>query len=92
MGGTEGLKVLEDQSFDLIFLDIQMPDLSGYDVLKELRIRKNKTPTIVVSANSFSEDREASLRLGALDHVSKPFNKDQIFNCLKVVEQLKKAS
>ncbi len=73
-GGNDALAAVEREDFDVILLDIMMPDLSGNDVLKKIRETRNdfELPVIMVSAKSQSEDVVESLELGANDYVTKP--------------------
>jgi diguanylate cyclase (GGDEF)-like protein len=73
-GGLEALEKLEAQSFDLVLLDIMMPDLCGNEVLRLIRKTKSPTelPVIMVTAKSQSEDVVESLEIGANDYVTKP--------------------
>ena len=76
--GTKALEILESPNdIDLILLDIEMPDINGYDVCK--RIKNNETikniPIIFVTARNSEEDEEYGLNLGAIDYITKPFNK-----------------
>jgi len=72
--GKEALQLLSEGSFDLILLDIEMPEMNGLDVLKALRQAKTPTelPVIVVSANNRSADIVEALSLGANDYATKP--------------------
>ncbi|MFP1630786.1 putative bifunctional diguanylate cyclase/phosphodiesterase [Zhengella sp. ZM62] len=72
--GQEALTQVENQVFDVILLDIMMPDLSGNEVLRRVRERFTSTelPVIMVTAKSQSEDVVESLNLGANDYVTKP--------------------
>ena len=76
--GTKALEILESPNdIDLILLDIEMPDINGYDVCK--RIKNNETikniPVIFITARNSEEDEEYGLNLGAIDYITKPFNK-----------------
>lgn len=76
--GTKALEILESPNdIDLILLDIEMPDINGYDVCK--RIKNNETikniPIIFVTGKTSQEDEEYGLNLGAIDYITKPFNK-----------------
>ena len=76
--GTKALEILESPNdIDLILLDIEMPDINGYDVCK--RIKNNETikniPIIFVTGRTSQEDEEYGLNLGAIDYITKPFNK-----------------
>lgn len=76
--GTKALEILESPNdIDLILLDIEMPDMNGYDVCK--RIKNNETikniPIIFITGRTSQEDEEYGLNLGAIDYITKPFNK-----------------
>lgn len=76
--GTKALEILESPNdIDLILLDIEMPDINGYDVCK--RIKNNETikniPIIFITVRTSQEDEEYGLNLGAIDYITKPFNK-----------------
>ena len=71
--GSDADSVLVYQSFDLIVLDLGLPKLSGFEVLKRLRARGSKTPVLILTANDDFNDRVKGLDLGADDYLSKPF-------------------
>ena len=73
-GGHEALEMIEAQPFDLVLLDVMMPDLEGTEVLKRVRERHTAVslPIIMVTAKSQSEDVVQALELGANDYVTKP--------------------
>lgn len=62
------------QGYDLIVLDINLPDGSGFDILRELRLRKTPTPVLVLTARLAVEDRVSALDVGADDYLVKPFD------------------
>ncbi|WP_323665982.1 GGDEF domain-containing response regulator [Aliarcobacter butzleri] len=75
--GTKALEILESPNdIDLILLDIEMPDINGYDVLR--KIKNNDTikniPIIFITGKTSQEDEEYGLNLGAIDYITKPFN------------------
>jgi class 3 adenylate cyclase len=74
--GREALQMLVDQPFDLVLLDIMMPEMSGFDVLKILRERHSaaKLPVIMATASDQSRDIVEALTLGANDYVTKPLD------------------
>ena len=72
--GTDADGVLAYQTFDLVLLDLDLPTLSGFEVLKRLRARGNKTPVLILTANDDIDNRVKGLDLGADDYLSKPFN------------------
>ena len=71
--GAEALRVLETQDIDLCLLDIMMPELDGYQVLKRVR-EDDDVPVIVVSAKGQDSEKILGLNLGADDYLVKPFN------------------
>ena len=87
-GGRVALEILADQSFDLILLDVLMPELDGFEVLRSLKAdeRMSAIPVIVVSALEGKQPEEMSKRLGAEAYVTKPVDAEvlnaQILACL----------
>jgi len=63
-----------DKNFDLILLDVMMPDISGFDVLKQIRHKGNKTPILMLTAKGDEMDRVLGLELGADDYLPKPYS------------------
>ena len=62
----------------LVLLDLNLPDMSGYDVLKQLRVSKIKTPILILSGLAGIEDKVKGLGVGADDYMTKPFHKDEL--------------
>ena len=71
--GAEGIKVLESESFDIVILDINLPDTDGFEVLKRIRSFTN-VPVIIVSVRDSEVDRARGLEMGADDYIVKPFS------------------
>jgi two-component system OmpR family response regulator len=71
--GAEADTALLSQQFDLLILDLGLPKLSGIDVLRRLRSRKNATPVLILTAQDGVEDRVRGLDAGADDYLTKPF-------------------
>lgn len=71
--GEDALNILKSQEIDLVLLDIMMPKVNGYQVLKEIRANNN-IPVIMLSAKSQDADKILGLDLGADDYIAKPFN------------------
>ena len=76
--GTSGLLALESKAYDLVLLDLMMPDRSGLDVLKELRQRDVETPVMVITAYGSVENAVAAIKLGANDFITKPWNNEKL--------------
>lgn len=72
--GEEGLYLSETEQYDLIVLDIMLPKLDGLQLCKELRKKNIKTPVLMVTAKSTTEDKVAGLDSGADDYMTKPFS------------------
>jgi len=71
--GDSALERAASGAFDLVLLDVMLPRLNGFDVLRELRRRGNETPVIVLTARGQVVDKVVGLKLGADDYVTKPF-------------------
>jgi DNA-binding response OmpR family regulator len=71
--GKEALAAAKQQKFDLILLDIMMPEISGYDVCRQIRAGDMVTPIIMLTAKGEEIDKVVGLELGADDYVTKPF-------------------
>jgi two-component system alkaline phosphatase synthesis response regulator PhoP len=71
--GASALERAASEPFDLVLLDVMLPRLSGFEVLRELRRRRIETPVIMLTARGQIVDKVAGLKLGADDYVTKPF-------------------
>ena len=83
--GEEGLNLAVKPIYDAIVLDIMLPKLSGWDILRDLRERKIETPIIMLSALSQTEDKVKGLNLGADDYIVKPFSMMEMVSRVKAV-------
>ncbi len=72
--GVGGLMAACEGGFDVVILDIMLPGMNGYDVLKHMRVRKVWTPVIMLTAKDGEYDQEDAFDLGADDYVTKPFS------------------
>lgn len=86
--GFECLEMWEKNHYDLIFMDVQMPKMSGLDTIRKLREIERvrglrRTPVVVISANSFTEDIEKSLMAGADEHCGKPVRKQTVLEIVQ---------
>jgi DNA-binding response OmpR family regulator len=76
--GSEGMKMAASGCFDLILLDLMLPGIGGFDLLKNLRSFEVKTPVIIISALSNTGNIVKGLDLGAADYIRKPFEWDEL--------------
>jgi two-component system, cell cycle response regulator CtrA len=76
--GEEGVDLGKIYDYDVILLDLNLPDISGYEVLRSLRSAKVVTPVLILSGLASIEDKIRGLGLGADDYLSKPFHKDEL--------------
>jgi DNA-binding NtrC family response regulator len=76
--GTEGLHKLEATSYDLVLLDLMMPDMSGMDVLRLVRKTDTETPIFMITAYGSVEAAVDALKLGANDYFSKPWDNEKL--------------
>jgi DNA-binding response OmpR family regulator len=75
--GTEAKLLLSMKQYDLILLDLMIPGISGEELIGEIR-KENDTPIIVISAKSALEDKVRTLKTGADDYITKPFEREEV--------------
>ncbi len=83
--GEEGVELGKLYDYDLIVLDVNLPDMSGYAVLRQLRIAKINTPVLILSGNDGTDDKIKGLGFGADDYMTKPFNKDELLARVRAI-------
>lgn len=76
--GEEGLDLGKLYDYDIICLDLNLPDMHGYDVLKKLRVARVQTPVLILSGNAEMDSKVRSFGFGADDYVTKPFHRDEL--------------
>ena len=76
--GAEALKKVGDEYYDLIILDVMLPELDGITVDENIRLQNNEVPILRLSAKSSSADRVLGLKKGADDYLTKPFNLEEL--------------
>jgi len=76
--GEEGLDLGKLYDYDIILLDLNLPDMHGYDVLKKLRTAKVNTPILILSGLNEMENKVKGLGFGADDYLTKPFHKEEL--------------
>lgn len=82
--GNEGLQLFKENNYDVVITDIQMPDISGIEVLNQIRRQDRQVVIIIITAYGSIENAVEACKLGADDYVTKPFSKEQL---LFVVEK-----
>jgi two-component system cell cycle response regulator CtrA len=76
--GEEGVDLAKHYDYDIILLDLNLPDMSGFEVLRSLRVSKVATPILILSALSGIEHKIKGLGFGADDYMTKPFHKEEL--------------
>ncbi|MGE4373211.1 MAG: response regulator transcription factor CtrA [Xanthobacter sp.] len=76
--GEEGVDLGKVYEYDIILLDLNLPDMSGFEVLRSLRVAKVKTPILILSGLANTEDKVKGFGFGADDYLTKPFHKDEM--------------
>jgi two-component system, cell cycle response regulator CtrA len=76
--GEDGVGLGKLYDFDIVLLDLNLPDMSGFEVLRSLRVCKVKTPILILSALAGIDEKVKGLTYGADDYVTKPFHKDEL--------------
>lgn len=91
--GREALRLLHEHSFDLLLLDVKMPDLSGFEICRMVKNNDQwrNTKVIIVSASNFADDKLRAFDAGADDYISKPFRIKELQARIKVMLNLRKA-
>ncbi|MBN2161317.1 MAG: PAS domain S-box protein [Pontiellaceae bacterium] len=83
--GLSALKLLDEQKFDVVLMDCQMPIMNGYEAIGRIRERDDlkALPVIALTANATPQDRQKVLAVGMNDHLSKPINPSDLFDTIK---------
>jgi len=83
--GEEGVDLGKLYDYDIIVLDLNLPDMSGFEVLKLLRVSRVSTPILILSGLVDIRDKVKGLGFGADDYVSKPFHKDELVARIRAI-------
>jgi DNA-binding NtrC family response regulator len=91
-GAHEGLEMMEQNSFDLVVMDIRMPKMDGITALQEIKKRYLDTEVILLTAYATLDTARDAIRCGAFDYLIKPFDKDDILLVIKKGLEKRRAS
>ena len=86
--GTEAIKKFRTNKFELVILDVMLPEINGFDICEEIRKENKQLPILLLTAKNSSSDRIQGLKLGADDYLTKPFNLEELL--LRVHNLLKR--
>jgi len=76
--GAAALRAVQNEYFDLIILDVMLPEVDGINVTETIRLSNNEVPILILSAKNSSADRVLGLKKGADDYLTKPFNLEEL--------------
>ena len=76
--GNEAMKMVEEEYFDLIIMDVMLPEMDGISVTENIRLKNNDVPVLILSAKNTGQDRVLGLKKGADDYLTKPFNLEEL--------------
>lgn len=87
--GKKALELADSQYFDLLILDIMLPEIDGFQICQQVRLRNSKIRILILSAKDTSSDRIKGLKLGADDYLTKPFHMEELM--LRINNLLKRS-
>jgi two-component system, OmpR family, alkaline phosphatase synthesis response regulator PhoP len=88
--GKEAVHLFHEQHFDLIILDVMMPEMNGFEVCEQIRLSNTSVPVIFLTAKDTSQDRIMGLKKGADDYLTKPFTLEELL--LRIQNLLKRSN
>mgnify|MGYP001575267103 CR=1 FL=1 len=89
--GVEGLKMIEEEKFDIVLTDLKMPDIDGIEVLRLIKQRWAETVVIIITGYQTVNSAVKAIKLGAYDYIEKPFTPDGIVSVVyRALEDRKK--
>lgn len=83
--GRNAIAKVKEKKFDLIILDVMLPDVNGFDICETIRLNDEQTPILFLTAKSDSEDRIKGLTIGGDDYLTKPFNIEELLLRIKLL-------
>jgi two-component system alkaline phosphatase synthesis response regulator PhoP len=91
--GKKALELVAGQHFDLLLLDVMLPDVDGFSIAEQVRLTNNEVPILMLTAKDMPQDRIMGLKKGADDYLTKPFNLEELLlrvgNLLRRSQRLK---
>ena len=89
--GVEAMKAVQNEYFDLIIMDVMLPEMDGFSVTQTIRLTNTEVPILILSAKDSSADRVTGLKKGADDYLTKPFNLEELLlRIQKLIEKNKR--
>lgn len=85
VNGSQAIEKFEGQRFNLIILDVMMPEINGFEVCEKIRLTDSETPILFLTAKDGSNEKVEGLKLGADDYLTKPFNLEELLLRTKVL-------
>ena len=84
--GLEALDKLQQQNFDLVLMDVQMPEMDGYEAMTKIREQEQfeKLPMLALTAKAMKDDRQKCIDAGANDYISKPIDTGRLQSLMRV--------
>lgn len=87
--GRQALDLIAGQHFDLLLLDVMLPEVNGFSITEQVRLTNNEVPILLLTAKDLPQDRVAGLKKGADDYLTKPFNLEELL--LRVSKLLRRS-
>jgi two-component system, cell cycle response regulator CtrA len=88
--GEDAIDLTRDYAYDIVLLDVILPDVRGYEVLRRMRTRGNDTPVLILSGLSRPQAKVKGLSLGADDFITKPFNTSELLARVQAITRRRK--
>ena len=85
MDGASGLKALQSNSYDIILLDMMLPDMEGMEILETIKQKTPQAGVIIITGYSTVANALKSMKLGAADYLPKPFSEDELLASIEKV-------
>jgi two-component system cell cycle response regulator CtrA len=83
--GEEGLELARHYDYDIVVLDLMLPDIEGFEVVRRMRVARNDTPVLILSGLSRPQAKVKGLGLGADDFITKPFDKAELLARMQAI-------